>query len=189
MVLGAWVRLSDAGLGCPDWPGCYGQISPVHASDAISLAVAEQGGDHGPVSMHKAWKEMVHRYIAGFLGLVLLAIAVTAWRKRRQLRQSPMLPTALLAVVVLQSAPANRPQEEGFAAEVKEAELRRYVRELVAALAQAGLGCQVYTRRWHPGLPDVVDVEPGFRVVHVDAGDPDPGTAAGSPGLPRVPDR
>jgi D-inositol-3-phosphate glycosyltransferase len=48
-----------------------------------------------------------------------------------------------------------------------------YVRELVAALAQAGVGCQVYTRRWHPGLPDVVDIEPGFRVVHVDAGDPD----------------
>ncbi len=104
VVIGAYVRLSDAGLGCPDWPGCYGQISPVHASDAISLAVAEQGGDHGPVSMHKAWKEMVHRYIAGFLGLVLLAIAVTAWRQRRQLRQSPMLPTALLAVVVLQAS-------------------------------------------------------------------------------------
>jgi D-inositol-3-phosphate glycosyltransferase len=47
-----------------------------------------------------------------------------------------------------------------------------YVRELVASLAQAGVGCQVYTRRWHPELPDVVDVEPGFRVVHVDAGDP-----------------
>ena len=104
VVIGAYVRLSDAGLGCPDWPGCYGQISPVHASDAISLAVAEQGGDHGPVSMHKAWKEMAHRYIAGFLGLMLLAIAVTAWRKRRVLRQSPALPTALLAVVIVQAS-------------------------------------------------------------------------------------
>jgi D-inositol-3-phosphate glycosyltransferase len=47
-----------------------------------------------------------------------------------------------------------------------------YVRELVASLAQAGVGCQVYTRRWDPALPDVVDIEPGFRVVHVDAGDP-----------------
>ncbi|HEY9396134.1 MAG TPA: COX15/CtaA family protein [Burkholderiales bacterium] len=104
VIIGAYVRLSDAGLGCPDWPGCYGQISPVHASDAISLAVAEQGGDHGPVSMHKAWKEMAHRYIAGFLGLMLLAIAVTAWRKRRVLRQSPALPTALLAVVIVQAS-------------------------------------------------------------------------------------
>lgn len=104
VTIGAYVRLSDAGLGCPDWPGCYGQISPVHASDEISLAVAEQGGDHGPVSMHKAWKEMVHRYIAGFLGLMLLAIAVTAWRKRHVLRQSPALPIALLAVVVVQAS-------------------------------------------------------------------------------------
>lgn len=103
VVVGAYVRLSDAGLGCPDWPGCYGKISPIHATDAISLAVAEQGGDHGPVSMHKAWKEMMHRYIAGFLGLLLLAIAVVAWTKRHVLRQPPGLPIALLAVVLVQA--------------------------------------------------------------------------------------
>lgn len=103
VVIGAYVRLSDAGLGCPDWPGCYGRISPLHASDQISLAVAEQGGEHGPVSMHKAWKEMVHRYIAGFLGLMLLAIAVIAWTRRADLRQSPGLPIALVVVVLIQA--------------------------------------------------------------------------------------
>src|SRR5687768_2433474 len=103
VVIGSYVRLSDAGLGCPDWPGCYGAISPSHAFDEISRAVAEQGGDHGPVSMHKAWKEMAHRYIAGFLGVLLLGIAAVAWLKRRQLRQSPGLPTALVLVVAAQA--------------------------------------------------------------------------------------
>src|SRR5690606_15423667 len=103
VVVGAYVRLSDAGLGCPDWPGCYGRISPLHASEQISLAVEQQGGEHGPVSMPKAWKEMFHRYIAGFLGLLLVAIAVTAWMRRSSLRQSPGLPIALVAVVVIQA--------------------------------------------------------------------------------------
>jgi cytochrome c oxidase assembly protein subunit 15 len=104
VVIGAYVRLSDAGLGCPDWPGCYGKISPIHAVDEISQAVVQQGGDHGPVSMHKAWKEMVHRYIAGFLGLLLVAIAVSSWMLRDRLRQSPGLPLALVAIVVVQAS-------------------------------------------------------------------------------------
>lgn len=104
VVIGAYVRLSDAGLGCPDWPGCYGKISPTHAVDEISQAVAAQGGDHGPVSMHKAWKEMVHRYIAGFLGLLLVAIAASSWALRQRLRQSPGLPMALVAIVVVQAS-------------------------------------------------------------------------------------
>jgi heme a synthase len=104
VTVGAYVRLMDAGLGCPDWPGCYGRISPVHARESIAEAVAAQGGEHGPVSMRKAWKEMVHRYLAGTLGLMILAIAVIAWRRRTLLRQSPWLPTALLALVVFQAA-------------------------------------------------------------------------------------
>ncbi len=104
VVIGAYVRLSDAGLGCPDWPGCYGKISPIHAVDEISQAVAEQGGDHGPVSMHKAWKEMVHRYIAGFLGLLLVAIAASAWALRHRLQQSPGLPMALVLIVLVQAS-------------------------------------------------------------------------------------
>lgn len=104
VVVGAYVRLSDAGLGCPDWPGCYGRLTPLQAKDEIAKAVAEQGGVHGPVSMGKAWKEMFHRYIAGGLGLLLLAIAILAWLKRLELRQSPWLATGLLLVVILQAA-------------------------------------------------------------------------------------
>ncbi len=102
VMLGAWVRLTDAGLGCPDWPGCYGKLSPVHASDQIAQAVAEQGGEHGPVSMGKAWREMVHRYLASGLGLLIIAIAVLATRWRVALRQSPVLPWALVGLVILQ---------------------------------------------------------------------------------------
>ena len=102
IMLGAWVRLTDAGLGCPDWPGCYGKLSPVHASDHIARAVDAQGGEHGPVSMGKAWREMVHRYIATFLGLLIVVIAVLAWVRRADLRESPLLPTVLVGVVVLQ---------------------------------------------------------------------------------------
>jgi len=102
LMLGAYVRLSDAGLGCPDWPGCYGQLSPAHAQDHIERAVAEQGGEHGPVSLGKAWREMAHRYVATGLGALIVAIAVLAWRRRHALGQSPWLASALVAVVVLQ---------------------------------------------------------------------------------------
>lgn len=104
VVVGAYVRLADAGLGCPDWPGCYGELTPHHAQDDIERAVAEQGGTHGPVSLSKAWKEMFHRYIAGGLGLVILAITVMAWTRRRTLRQSPLLASGVLALVLLQAA-------------------------------------------------------------------------------------
>jgi cytochrome c oxidase assembly protein subunit 15 len=102
IMLGAYVRLSDAGLGCPDWPGCYGQVSPFQAQQQIALAVAEQGGEYGPVSMGKAWREMTHRYVAKALGLLVIVIAVMAWRRRAALQQSPALATALVGVVILQ---------------------------------------------------------------------------------------
>jgi heme a synthase len=104
VVLGAYVRLMDAGLGCPDWPGCYGALSPAHAQEEIAKAVQAQGGEHGPVSLRKAWKEMLHRYLAGTLGLLILAIAAVAWRSRRVAVSSAALPTALLAMVILQAA-------------------------------------------------------------------------------------
>jgi cytochrome c oxidase assembly protein subunit 15 len=104
VVVGAYVRLSDAGLGCPDWPGCYGELTPHHAQDDIAKAVADQGGTHGPVSLGKAWKEMFHRYIAGGLGLLILAITAMAWLRRRDLGQSPWLATSLLVLVVFQAA-------------------------------------------------------------------------------------
>lgn len=104
IVAGAYVRLSDAGLGCPDWPGCYGRLTPSHAAPSIAEAVAQQGGEHGPVSYSKAWKEMGHRYLAGVLGLLIGAIALIAWRRRQAFGQRPWLAIALVALVAFQAA-------------------------------------------------------------------------------------
>jgi heme a synthase len=104
VVVGAFVRLTGAGLGCPDWPGCYGQITPKHAEKQIAEAVAEQGGTHGPVSIQKAWHEMVHRYLAGALGLFILVIAALAWTPDMRREQTPWLASALLLLVVFQAA-------------------------------------------------------------------------------------
>ena len=99
--LGAYVRLSDAGLGCPDWPGCYGHVTPHHAADYINAELAER--PDGPVSHAKAWKEMVHRYFAGSLGLLVLAIAVLSWRRRQDTTGGPGLPILLLGLIVFQA--------------------------------------------------------------------------------------
>ncbi len=102
LMLGAWVRLTDAGLGCPDWPGCYGHLTPEHAKDKISAAVQAQGGEHGPVSLQKAWNEMVHRYVASFVGLLILMLAGLGWTWRKDLPAPPWLSFALVGVVILQ---------------------------------------------------------------------------------------
>ncbi|MBI3044778.1 MAG: COX15/CtaA family protein [Betaproteobacteria bacterium] len=102
VVVGAYVRLEDAGLGCPDWPGCYGQILGV--PDALhEVEKAERAFPGKPVDAGRAWKEMFHRYLAGTLGLLVLAIAVIAWRKRGEIGRSPALPVALVAVVAFQA--------------------------------------------------------------------------------------
>ena len=99
IMLGAYVRLSDAGLGCPDWPGCYGQLLGVPQSPAeVSTADQRQSFDLG-----KAWREVAHRYVAGLLGLLIAALAVIAWLNRRDQRQPLILPGALLFLVILQS--------------------------------------------------------------------------------------
>jgi cytochrome c oxidase assembly protein subunit 15 len=107
VVLGAYVRLTDAGLGCPDWPGCYGKLSPFHALEEISAA--EEMSPAGPVSTPKAWKEMAHRYIASLVGAMILSIVVGVFLHRRRTRPDPGdparaagLPLLLLAFVVLQ---------------------------------------------------------------------------------------
>jgi len=100
--LGAYVRLSDAGLGCPDWPGCYGHLIGV-PDTPHEQSVAVQAFPDKPVEAHKAWKEMVHRYFAGTLGLLVAAIAGLAWQYRRALNQPPWTATALLGVVGLQA--------------------------------------------------------------------------------------
>lgn len=97
VVLGAWVRLTDAGLGCPDWPGCYGQIVvPGHpgAADAFPSRPLESG---------KAWREMIHRYAAGTLGLLVLGLAVIALSRRERPRQPVALPLFLLGLVIFQA--------------------------------------------------------------------------------------
>ena len=99
--LGAYVRLSDAGLGCPDWPGCYGKVTPHHAAEAINAELAVR--PDGPVSHAKAWKEMVHRYFAGSLGLLILAIFVLSWRHRRETVGGMGLPLLLLGLIVFQA--------------------------------------------------------------------------------------
>lgn len=97
LPLGAYVRLSQAGLGCPDWPGCFGQLSPAQAAQDIAHAMRLQAD--GPVSTDKAWKEMAHRYLAGGLGLLLLAYCWQAWRTRQQL----LAASGLLALLLLQA--------------------------------------------------------------------------------------
>lgn len=96
--LGAYVRLSDAGLGCPDWPGCYGHLTPHHAADAIVAAYAQ--APEGPVSPAKAWKEMVHRYLAATLGLAIMVIAWLAWRREQGVSRAVGL--GLVGLVVFQ---------------------------------------------------------------------------------------
>jgi len=99
--LGAYVRLSDAGLGCPDWPGCYGKLTPHLAAEAINAELAVR--PDGPVSHAKAWKEMVHRYLAGTLGVLVLGIAILGWRGRRETSGGPGLPLILLGLIVFQA--------------------------------------------------------------------------------------
>jgi heme a synthase len=102
VMLGAYVRLSHAGLGCPDWPGCYGHLVGVPAADHHVTAANEAYPDR-PVEAPKAWKEMVHRYIAGILGLLILALAIMAWLRRHLPGQPVGLPLALLALVIFQA--------------------------------------------------------------------------------------
>lgn len=101
IVLGAYTRLADAGLGCPDWPGCYGQLLvPSSEAEVVEKHYLEQR----PLEPEKGWAEMVHRYFAGTLGLLILAITVWAWlRRRHDAEQGVWLPTVLLGVVIFQA--------------------------------------------------------------------------------------
>ena len=80
VLFGAFTRLSDSGLGCPDWPGCYGQATPVGARDHIQAA--QDLMPTGPVTHGKAWVEMVHRYLATGVGGLILLLCIWAWRRR-----------------------------------------------------------------------------------------------------------
>lgn len=98
IVLGAYTRLSDAGLGCPDWPGCYGHIGVPDSKEEV--LVANDAFPDRPVEAAKAWKEMIHRYAAGALGLVILTIFLQALTINRGDRG---FASGLLALVVFQA--------------------------------------------------------------------------------------
>ena len=100
VVLGAYVRLSAAGLGCPDWPGCYGHLTPAAAAADVHTAAAPLSGR--PLDLGKAWREMLHRYAAGTLGCLILALTALGILWRRERFVPPRLVAALLAVVVVQ---------------------------------------------------------------------------------------
>ncbi len=102
VLLGAYTRLTHAGLGCPDWPGCYGFIS-VPMSEH-QQTIAEARFPEVPVEVEKGWNEMLHRYFAGTLGLLIFMLAVQAMRRHGQDGQPLKHPLLLLGVVIAQAA-------------------------------------------------------------------------------------
>ena len=99
VILGAYTRLGDAGLGCPDWPGCYGQLIVPDVVDGTKI-----DGYDRPVEVAKGWKEMVHRYAASMLGLVILVLWFLALKGKTQRFQSMPLPSFTALFVMLQGA-------------------------------------------------------------------------------------
>ena len=107
IMFGAFTRLTDSGLGCPDWPGCYGQANPLQAHAEISAAQAAM--PTGPVTVMKAWIEMIHRYLAMGIGVLIIALMAISWRRwlqsgRKAMKFSPLFPTMLFAFVCVQGA-------------------------------------------------------------------------------------
>ncbi len=106
IMFGAFTRLTDSGLGCPDWPGCYGNASPIGAN--ADIAAAQSAMPSGPVTHDKAWIEMVHRYLATSVGVLILVLAAAAWLGRRRIARqqglSPWWPTLTLLWVCIQGA-------------------------------------------------------------------------------------
>ncbi len=102
VLFGAFTRLTDSGLGCPDWPGCYGHASPVGAS--VHIELAQTAMPTGPVTLGKAWVEMIHRYLATGVGVLILALTLASWRVRERVHVSPWWPTLTLVWVCLQGA-------------------------------------------------------------------------------------
>ena len=103
IMFGAFTRLTDSGLGCPDWPGCYGHSNPISAGEHIRAA--ETAMPTGPVTRVKAWIEMLHRYFAMGVGVLIIVLMVGAWRRHhRQANHSPWLATVIFLGVCVQGA-------------------------------------------------------------------------------------
>ncbi|OIQ95254.1 heme A synthase [mine drainage metagenome] len=101
VALGAYVRLTDAGLGCPDWPGCYGELTVPQS--VVALQNAQSAYPNSIIVTGKAWREMTHRYFAGTLGLIVLAIFILGWRAKYYVKSSPWTSTFLLLLIALQA--------------------------------------------------------------------------------------
>ena len=101
-LFGAFTRLTDSGLGCPDWPGCYGMASPIGAKAQISAEQAVM--PTGPVTHQKAWIEMIHRYLASGVGVLILVLAISSWLERKRITVHPGWPVATLIWVCIQGA-------------------------------------------------------------------------------------
>ena len=86
VIFGAFTRLTDSGLGCPDWPGCYGSASPVGAQ--LHIEAAQSAMPSGPVTHSKAWIEMIHRYLAAGVGVLILTLTLVTWMARREQQRS-----------------------------------------------------------------------------------------------------
>jgi cytochrome c oxidase assembly protein subunit 15 len=103
VLFGAFTRLTDSGLGCPDWPGCYGNASPVGAIHEIRAEEARMPS--GPVTHGKAWIEMIHRYLATGVGVLITTLALATWlQRKRGLPVSPLWPALTLVWVCVQGA-------------------------------------------------------------------------------------
>jgi cytochrome c oxidase assembly protein subunit 15 len=102
VLVGAFTRLTDSGLGCPDWPGCYGSVTPLGAHPEIQAA--QSALPSGPVTHGKAWIEMLHRYFATGVGALITVLTVAAWLRARKGKTgvSPWWPTAAWIWVCLQ---------------------------------------------------------------------------------------
>ena len=102
VIFGAFTRLTDSGLGCPDWPGCYGHATPIGAQ--LYIDEAQAALPSGPVTRPKAWIEMIHRYLATGVGVLILTLAIGTWFERRRTLISPWWPLVTLLWVCLQGA-------------------------------------------------------------------------------------
>ena len=100
IFIGAWVRLTDAGLGCPDWPGCYGSLLVPNTAEEV-ISFSEIYPDR-PFDSGKAWREMIHRYLATLLGLLCLSLSIIAFLNRRSPNQNVLLAFLLLVTVIFQ---------------------------------------------------------------------------------------
>ncbi|MDC0127199.1 COX15/CtaA family protein [Methylophilaceae bacterium] len=101
VVFGAYVRLTDAGLGCPDWPGCFGTLTVPESE--VAIIEAQSLYPESIVEVGKAWREMIHRYLAGILGLLILLISFVSYKIRHDLKVKIILPFFILALVMFQA--------------------------------------------------------------------------------------